>query len=657
MKITKTIIILTLLFLYTLSYAQVGTLSVSIEEQDNELFPIFTYGDEAVMNDEFMRVFNKNKRSEGAPTKQEIEEYVDLYVNFKLKVKEAYAKQLDTAFSFKQELAGYRNQLAQPYLTDKTVTEKLLKQAFDRSQQEISAAHLLINCVADAKPIDTLAAYEKIQGLRNRIVNGEDFQTVATQYSEDPSAKTNSGDLGYFTVFQMIYPFENAAFDTKIGEVSSPIRTRFGYHLVYVKDKRATQGDIKIAHIALKYYNPAQVDSTKERIDAVYQKLKSGENWSDLVKEFSEDFNTNETEGELGWFNRTTSGIPLEFKDAAYLLTSDGEYSEPIQTKFSWHILRRIEQKEKPTYEQSFDFLRKKIERDSRSELNKEAVIARIKKENNFKTIAGFDAVKNSFDESLLKGEYTKQQGTDIVLCKIGDREYTDNHFFSYVAANQSRSNQSLDNAIAATYETFVQRINLDYEEAQLENKYPDFNVTMKEYRDGILLFELMDKEVWSKAVKDTSGLQSYYAAHQEDFMWKERAEITTYSCKDAKTAKKLKNKVAKNKDVSQLIVKWNSKDALAVSAESKKIERGNVKLLENLTWKQGVQDLPQENERYKFVHVKQLLPAAEKLLEDNIGQATSAYQDHLQALWITNLRKAYPVEIYKSNIQRLYSK
>lgn len=656
MKVIKTTFLVNLLLINTLLFSQVGTLSVSVEEQNNELFPIFTYGDEVVMNDEFMRVFYKNKRSEGNPTKQEIEEYVDLYVNFKLKVKEAYAKQLDTGFAFKQELAGYRNQLAKPYLTDKTVTEKLLKQAYERSQQEINAAHLLINCAADAKPVDTLAAYEKIQGLRNRIVNGEDFQTIAFQYSEDPSAKTNSGDLGYFTVFQMIYPFENAAFDTKVGEVSYPIRTRFGYHLVHVKDKRPTQGDIKVAHIAIKYYNPEQVDSTKDRIYAVYEKLQSGENWNDLVKEFSEDFNTNQSEGELGWFNRTTSGIPSEFKDAAYLLTNDGEYSKPIQTKFSWHILKRIEQKKKPTYEESVDFLRKKIERDSRSELNREAVVARIKKENKFVNLAGIDAVKNTFDESLLKGEYTKQQGTDRVLCKIGDREYTDNHFYSYVATNQSRSNQSLENAITAMYEAFVQRINLDYEEAQLEKKYPDFNLIMKEYRDGILLFELMDKEVWTKAVRDTAGLKAYYAAHQEDFMWKERAKITVYSCKNAKTAKKLKNQISKGKNVSPLIEKWNTDDALAVSVESNTIEKGSKKQFENLPWNVGVHDLAQENERYKFVHVSALLPATAKLLEENMGQATSDYQDYLQLLWIDNLKEKYPVEIYKTNIRRLYS-
>lgn len=656
-KVTKRFALIALLLIGYISNAQVGTLEVTKSVDDKTPFPIFTFGDEVVMNEEFMRVFNKNKKDKSTPTKQEIDEYVDLYVKFKLKVKEAYALKMDTVPSFQQELAGYRKQLAQPYLTDKTVTERLVKQAYDRSQMEINAAHLLVNCAADAKPSDSLKAYEKIMGLRNRIVKGESFESVASQYSEDPSAKTNKGDLGYFTVFQMIYPFENAAFDTKVGEVSMPIRTRFGYHLVYVKDKRETQGDIKVAHIAIKYYNPTQIDSTEKRINAVYEKLQAGEDWNTLVEEFSEDFNTNSKGGELGWFNRTTSGIPAEFKDVAYTLQADGDYSKPVKTKFSWHILKRVEMKEKPAYDDSKDFLRRKVERDSRSELNKEVVVTRIKKENNFVEVAGLDAVRGKFDESLLKGQYKKKEGIGTVLCKIGDREYTDDYFFAYVATNQTRTNKTLPNAVLDMYENFVKQINLDYEEAQLEEKYLDFKYTMQEYRDGILLFELMDKEVWSKAVKDTAGLEAFYAANKEDYMWKERADVSVYSCKDAKIAKKVKKLVKKGKSASTILEKYNAKDALSVSVDSKKVEKGSNKQLTDMPWEVGVYDLPEENERFKFVKVNEILPVSAKPLKDNMGQATSDYQDHLQTIWIAKLKEQYPVEVYQNNVKRLYSK
>ncbi|MDG2454588.1 MAG: peptidylprolyl isomerase [Bacteroidia bacterium] len=656
MKITKTLATVTFLLISYLVNAQHDKLTVIRAYEEGALFPLFTFGDEIVMNNEFLRVFNKNRNDKSKPTQKEMDEYLDLYIKFKLKVKAAYSLKMDTVPSFKKELAGYRKQLAQPYLTDKTVTEKLVKEAYERSQMEVSAAHLLINCAADAKPSDTLSAYEKIMGLRNRIAKGgESFESIASQYSEDPSAKANKGNLGYFTVFQMIYPFEKAAFTTKVGEVSLPIRTRFGYHLVYVKDKRETQGDIKVAHIAIKYYNPTQIDSSKERIDAVYAKLQAGADWNTIVEEFSEDFNTNSKGGELGWFNRTTSSIPAEFKNAAYELQNDDDYSAPVKTKFSWHILKRMEMKEKLSYDDSKDFLRRKVERDSRSELNKDVVVARIIKDNNYQEVAGLNAVKNEIDASLLQGQYKKKDGKGIVLCTIGDKEYTDDYFYAYVATNQARTNKTLDNAIVDIYENFVKQINLDFEEGQLEDKYEDFKHTMQEYSDGILLFELMDKEVWSKAVKDTAGLEAFYAKNKARYMWKERAVAAVYSCNNAKTAKQVKKLVKKGKTASSILEKCNAKDALAVSVVDKTIEKGSDTQLSNVGWEVGVADLPSENDRIKFVKIHEILPVSAKSLKENLGQVTSDYQDYLEATWIESLKKSYPVEIYERSIGRLF--
>ncbi|MFT4876943.1 MAG: peptidyl-prolyl cis-trans isomerase SurA, partial [Bacteroidia bacterium] len=534
-KIIKFLFILTVCFFYSVANAQVGTLAVTNTSKDAAVpSPIFSYGDEVVYGDEFMRVFNKNKREENAPTKEEIEEYLDLYVKFKLKVAEAYSRKMDTVPSFINELAGYREQLAQPYLTDKSVTDMLVKQAFDRSQQEVNASHLLINCPLDAKPADSLAAYQKIFGLRNRIEKGEDFGTIATQYSEDPSAKSNAGNLGYFTAFQMIYPFENAAFNTSIGSVSMPIRTRFGYHLVHVIDRRKSMGDVKVGHIMIKYYNEGQIDSTKKRIDAVLTKLKAGADWNKTVEEFSEDFNTNSIGGELSWFSRTTSNVPNEFKDAAYGLEKDGDFSSPFKTKFGWHIIRRVEIKSLPAYDEMKDVIRRKVERDTRSELNKDVVVVRVKTENKFKEAKGLDSVKGNFGEELIQGKYKKKEGTGMVLFQIANKSYTDSDFYTYVLANQGKTNKTLANAVIDLYAEFVKQSNLDYEKSILEVKYDDFKYIMQEYKDGILLFELTDNEVWSKAVADSAGLEAFYAKNQANYMWKERADASIFSCKDA---------------------------------------------------------------------------------------------------------------------------
>lgn len=655
-KIIKFLFILTVCFFYSVANAQVGTLAVTNTSKDAAVpSPIFSYGDEVVYGDEFMRVFNKNKREENAPTKEEIEEYLDLYVKFKLKVAEAYSRKMDTVPSFINELAGYREQLAQPYLTDKSVTDMLVKQAFDRSQQEVNASHLLINCPLDAKPADSLAAYQKIFGLRNRIEKGEDFGTIATQYSEDPSAKSNAGNLGYFTAFQMIYPFENAAFNTSIGSVSMPIRTRFGYHLVHVIDRRKSMGDVKVGHIMIKYYNEGQIDSTKKRIDAVLTKLKAGADWNKTVEEFSEDFNTNSIGGELSWFSRTTSNVPNEFKDAAYGLEKDGDFSSSFKTKFGWHIIRRVEIKSLPAYDEMKDVIRRKVERDTRSELNKDVVVVRVKTENKFKEAKGLDSVKGNFGEELIQGKYKKKEGTGMVLFQIANKSYTDSDFYTYVLANQGKTNKTLANAVIDLYAEFVKQSNLDYEKSILEVKYDDFKYIMQEYKDGILLFELTDNEVWSKAVADSAGLEAFYAKNQANYMWKERADASIFSCKDAKVAKKAKKSAKKGATTNEILAKYNAKDPLAITVEQKNFEKGTNELLDAVSWNAGVYSLANENDRVKFARINTILAPSAKPLGSNMGQATSDYQNYLEAEWLKELRKKYPVQIYDDNVAQLY--
>lgn len=656
-KLRKVVTFSLFYLLTATAFAQSTPISLSSGTNANDQFPIFSYGDEIVYNDEFMRVFNKNKRGDDKATQAEIEEYLELYTKFKLKVAEAYARKMDTIPSFINELAGYRRQLAQPYLTDKSVTDRLIKEAYDRSLEEVRASHLLINCALDAKPADTLAAYTKIMGLRSRVLDGkEDFGTLAELYSEDPSAKTNKGDLGYFTTFQMIYPFENAAFNTKVGKVSLPVRTQFGYHLVSVQDRRKALGDIKTAHIMVKFYNESEVDSTKRKIDAVYAKLKIGADWNTTVEEFSDDFNTNSKGGELNWFNRTTSNIPVEFKDVAYQLKNDGDYSEPIKTRFGWHIIKRISVKPIATFDESKEVLRRKVERDARSEQNKEVVVARIKVENKFVEVKGLAAVKNKLDSTLLQAQWNQPQPTGDVLFKINDRTYTDKDFYAYLATNKTRTNKTLENAILDYYQAYVIQSNLDYEEQMLEIKYPDFKHIMQEYKDGILLFELTDQEVWSKAVNDSAGLATFYANNQSKYMWGERADATIYSCKDAKTAKKAIKMASKGSTASDIVAKLNTTDALAVKTENKKFEKGGNALLDKIEWKPGIYNLENENNRIKFVQIRDIIAPTAKSIDKNLGQATSDYQNYLEKLWIESLKQKYPLVIYDQNIKRLYN-
>lgn len=619
-------------------------------------YPIFTYGTDTVYSDEFLRVFNKNKRGEQKASQAEIEEYLQLYIKFKLKVTEAYARQMDTFPDFIEELGGYRKQLAQPYLTDKSVNERLIKEAYDRSLQEVRASHLLIMCPKDASPADTLKAYERIINLRNRIVAGQqDFEELAFQLSDDPSAKNNKGDLGYFTSFQMIYPFENAAYNTPIGEVSMPIRTKFGYHLVKVVDKRQAMGDVQVAHIMIKYYNEGDVDSAKRRIDAVYEKLKNGEDWSHLVEEFSEDFSTNADDGKLNWFNRTTPNVPIEFKDAAYSLANIGDFSQPMKTKFGWHIVKLVDKSALKNFEEVRESIRRKVERDSRSELNKSVVLERIKKENNCMIQVSAEQLVPMFDSSLLKGKWVSDSKMkENVLFTIGNENFYNTDFAIYVSRHQATSSSSLAARVNELYQDFIAECNFAYEEVHLEEKYEDFKYIMQEYKDGILLFELTDQEVWSKAINDTIGLQQFYTSHQQEYMWPERAEVSFYSFKDDKTAKKGMKLSTKLTD-AELKEKLNSSDALAVTIETKYLNKEALDKITGIEWKSGTYSLGTENNRVKYARVKSLNPPEPKPLEKNLGRVTSDYQTELEQQWIQALMQKYPVHVFDTNVKKLY--
>lgn len=644
---------------YVLLLLSVMALGTTVWAQ-TERYPIFTYGEDTVYNDEFMRVFMKNKPEGYVPSKSEIDDYLELYIKFKLKVKEAYERQMDTSESFKSELAGYRKQLAQPYLTDKSVNDQLIEEAYYRMGYEINASHILILCPFDASPEDSMKAFQKVLGLRNRIVSkGEDFGAVAEAYSEDPSAKSNQGSLGYFTAFQMIYDFESAAYSLEVGDVSMPIRTQYGYHLIKLNDKRRTIGDIQVAHIMINVINEEASAAAKLKIDAVYQKLLAGASWESMVSEFSEDYRSAANDGKLNYFNRTTPNVPVEFKDQAFDLTENGQFSAPFRTKFGWHIIMRTDLKPMRSFDELKSQIARKVERDSRSELNKSVVLERIKVENGFKQLLSANDIVSYFDTTLKDGKYRMSQdvlikGKEVVLFMIGDRSYTLNQFGMYLEEKvKQKSRRSLLYTLQQYLDSYISEENFKYEDEHLEEKYEEFRFIMQEYKDGILLFELTEQEVWSKAHKDSAGLANFYAANADRYMLNERAEVVFLSFKDKRFAKKGRKLLKKHSpEVVDSIL--NAEDVIAVTKRSATLDKGS-KEFDGVEWKEGLHQLEDENGRIKYVLIKAIHKKSVKPLNQNMGQATSDYQDELEKLWINGLRQKYPVSVMADNLSRLY--
>jgi peptidyl-prolyl cis-trans isomerase SurA len=621
---------------------------------------VFTVGNETVYNDEFERVFSKNsKPGKGRPSQEELEEYLQLYIKFKLKVKEAYARGLDTNKAFVDELTGYRKQLAQPYLTDKEVTEQLIHEAYERMKTEVKVSHIMVRLAAYATPTDTLRAFTRIMQWRDRIVKfGEAFDSVAYQYSEDESAKFNYGDLGYFSTFAMIYPFENMAYTTPIGQISMPFRTQFGYHIIVVKDKRTARGEVKAAHLMVRFNNDGEILAAKVRMDSIYKKLTEGMDFNKLVQDYSEDYSTKTRNGELNWMNSTAANIPVQFREAAYNLKNIGDYSEPIKTDFGWHIIKLLERKPLASYDEMKETIKNKVQRDQRSEKNKEVVLVRIKKENNFlvdeKSLVAYISL---VDSGINSGSWTPTEKlkTETKLFSIANRTYSYADFSNFIKETQvAKADQAKDALIRGYFKEFSDKRNLEYEEEILESKYPDFKYLMQEYRDGILLFELTDKMVWSKSVEDTVGLKEFHNANKQKYLWKDRSDFDIYTCKDAKSAEKVKRILKKKPNESVDLTKLNAKDPNMVKVEHKLIEKGNDKLYENFAWTPGIHDIG-SNGTFVFANVKRIIPPEPKMLTDAMGMITTDYQSFLETNWISVLQEKYPVVVSPNAIENLF--
>lgn len=515
--------------------------------------PIIMLGKAMVPSSEFAYVYKKNnEKASDAYTEKSVREYLELYANFKLKVMDAQRLGEDTLTSYVKELETYRKQLAQPYLTEKSVTDKLIKEAFARQNEEVNASHILITCGPDADRQDTLKAYNKAMDLRKRVLAGESFEALAKANSNDPSAKENNGKLGYFTSLQMVYPFEDAAYKLGIGKVSMPVRTRFGYHLIKVNDRRTSRGQVKVAHIMIQSREGMTETESQEaakKINEIHDRLVKGEDWKTLCSQFSDDANSKEKGGELPPFG--TGQLIPEFEDVAFAMSKPNEFSKPFQTSFGWHVVKFIERIKAKSYEEAEPDLKQRVSRDSRSELNQTVFLAKIRKENN---LVEFPAIlklaQTKADTNLVNGNFKADKADKDLAAKalfrIQDQNYNVGQFFSYVAGAQSKK-ESNDPAFVLEqyYKNFVNKSLLEYEEAHLEGKHEDYRMLLKEYKEGILLFALMDKKVWSKALEDTAGLRAYFNANRSKYQWTKRAKAVVYNAENQKVLDEVKTKLA----------------------------------------------------------------------------------------------------------------
>lgn len=621
--------------------------SVSLQAQQKKAAPksLFTTAGTSVNTDEFIYTYRKNhQNSQQDFTQEKINEYLQLFINFKLKVAEAHAGGLDTTAKFIAEFKTYREELKKPYRAGEDALEILVQKTYNRLAEEVHAFHILISVNADAPPADTLAAFQKAEDIRKRIVAGEDFGKLARELSQDPSGKLNGGDLGYFTALQMVGPFEEAAFSTPVGGLSPVVRTRFGYHIIKVKDRRPSRGEVEVSHILLRA--GGDEGALRSKAFSVHDQLQGGRSWNEVCKEFSDDKNTSEQGGKLRPFGVGALASVPEFEAMAFALQQPGEISDPFQSSLGWHIIRLEQKIPLPPQKEMDASLRRRLGRDERVQQSQQAQKAARRIKYQFvEKPETLEKVVAQADSSLIKANWLFVPNGALAsqqLFSVMNTPYTVSQFVAYIKKNQKISRLAPGAYARQLYDEWVEE-NIDAaEEEKLKQENPDFKNLLTEYREGILLFEIMENEVWNKASEDTVGQKKFYEANKTRYQAGDRVEARYFASNDKKLIEETLAKVNRNDTLLQAdLRKFKSVQNFRT------YEKKDSKILDQVTWVTGLHETSADGLHY-LVDIKRLVPPGVKEFTEARAQVIADYQDELEKQWVAELRQKYPVKINK---------
>ena len=636
----------------------IPVLSFSQPEEEKILL---TIGNHKVSLSEFEWIHQKNNTQNINNLSTTIEEYLTLFINFKLKVVEAENLGMDTLGAFKKELAGYREQLAKTYLTDIATIEILTREAYNRLKTEVNVSHILVKLKNNPASEDTLTAYKKAIAIRTRIQIGESFESIARGTSDDPTAKTNGGNLGYFNAFQMVYPFENAAYKNDTGIVTMPVRTKYGYHILRINDKREAQGKVKVAHIMVavpRGSGKKDIDSAKVKISRIYKLLNKGESFTELVMKYSDDRGSARDGGELPWFG--TGRMVPEFEKAAFSLNENGDISEPVQTNFGWHIIKRIGKQDLESYNELKHQLKEKVYKSGRAKIAMEAFVNKLKDKYNFYT----DSAKLSDYDNLITPEVInsgrlpeKLSEFNSILFSFADNNYYQSDFNRYIMNSKSGIDPDfVKTSVLRLFSEFVSQELIHYEKQRLEINYPEFRYLMHEYHDGILLFEIMDKKVWTKAIEDTAGLKKFYETQKNKYLTAKQADATIYTLRDNSGLNKLNRMVRKHKQKKYTNKDFNIKFNTFPDTNNLTITHGTYKpeenyIIDQVKWNTGKTEFISNDGKTHLVVIHKIITPEPKPLIEIRGLVTADYQDFLEKKWLKDLKHKYPVSVNKKLI------
>lgn len=650
----RTISAILLLIAFTFYFSAPALAFVQVAGQDE---PLLTLGGVPVDKDEMIYQINKGKKSEpgmAGLSREEFEENLELFINFKLKVREAEAQKLDETEEFHREFESFKENLKAPFLIRNSLEEGELRKSYSRMQEAIRASHILLQFPDNASKEDSLAVLKMALNLKEKIEKGADINALALEYSDDPSAQVNKGDLGYFTALQMLQPFEDAAYTLAVGEVSSPVLTNYGYHIIQVKDRIPNPGQVRVSHILVRIDEnlPNGEDQAKRKTADIYSEIqKESTVWEDIVKNYSEDPASSQKGGLLAWFS--VGSVLPEFEIAAFSLTEIGEVSPPVRTEYGYHILRLEDRRAIKPFDELEESIRSRILRDSRSTMIKSQEMAIQKSRYSFDedeaNVASFRKDLDSLNNKDLIQAIRNKQLLEKRLFVLQGKSYDLQDFINFI--NEHDGNTSIK---IGDFNDWYLRFTVDKldaaEEADLAANNKDYQMLLKEYHDGILLFSLMNEEVWQKGLQDSISQKAFYTKNIKKYQWSPRVNAYIVKVLDmnqlAAARKALENQTLSPELINSFDSDYRANNPLAFQTESGIIEYENHPILSEVDVNKPYQEI-EVNGHLHLVLLGDQLKAGPKDFDETLGLVIRDYQQYLDDTLIESLKKKYPVKVY----------
>lgn len=649
-----------MIFIFTIIFLLLPQVFVSAQED-----VVLSIGNKNITLNEFERLYRKNN-SLNIAENQDVNEYLEQFINFKLKVVEAENLGLDTTKAFKEEFNMYRKELIKPYMIDSLSLDELLRHSYNKLIREINASHILIAIDPEVSKSDTLNSWNKIMEIRKAAVKGADFGNLAVEFSDDPSAKINNGYLGWFSAFRMVYEFEEAAYATPVGKISMPVRTRFGYHIIKVHDVRPARGSVQTCHIFIaspESYTENEAKAAKEKIISIRDSLNLGVPFEEMALKYSDDRNSATQGGVLQWFS-TGMMIP-EFENAAFTLKDTGSISEPVKSGYGWHLIKLLNKKPVRDFNSEKPELLNRLNSGMYSEIKYQKFIEKIKADYKFQLDkTSLEAFYTLVDTGTSPNEFLTKviPESEKLLFSIGEKKVNMGEFAEWIEKTNNPSGPfSINSFIDEEFNKFADSIIYNYKESVLETEYPELKFIINEYHDGILLFELTEKMVWDKAVQDTIELEAFFKKNYRKYKWNKRVEAFIITFEDyslVDDARKFISKFGKKKNFGRdmLLAELcpNDSEEDCFTFVSGKFEKGTNRFIDDVSWKRGLKQNIENNGNISVVYIRKIIKPEYKTLDETRGLVISDFQEYLEKKWVAELRNKYPVKVNRDILSKM---